>query len=244
MIKVVSCFWNASKYIDKCINSLKNQKFKDFKVFLVDDLSSDNTVEIIKNLIKDDDRFKLVVNSEKKFKLKNMDELIMNENLFSDEDIIVELDGDDWLYNNDVLGFINSKYTKNKNLWLTNGSFVYSNGRMGFSSKVNYKTVRTDNFSFSHLRTWKVHLWRQIDEESFIDQNGNYFVSAPDVAYSFPMIEMAGDKHYEFIPEILHVYNEESPFNEHKVNSAGGGLQVQANSANIIRRKPKYNPID
>lgn len=243
MIKIISCFWNASNYIEKCINSIKSQTFLDYRVFLVDDMSTDDTVKIIESLIDGDDRFIIVKNNEKKFKLKNMDELIMDESLFEDEDIIVELDGDDWLFDNNVLNLINKKYTNNKNLWLTNGSFIYSNGRFGFASKVNYKTVRQDVFTFSHLRTWKVHLWRQIDEESFLDENNEYFISAPDVAYSLPMIEMAGDKHYEFIPDILHVYNEESPFNEHKNQSAGGGLATQSQNAIKIRNKKRYKEL-
>lgn len=242
MIKVVSCFWNAENYIEKCINSVKNQTHKDFKMFLVDDVSTDKTVEKIKKLIHNDERFILIENKEKKYKLKNMDDLLMNESLFNDEDIIIELDGDDWLYNDKVLDFINTKYEKNKSLWLTNGSFVYSNGRIGFSNGVNYKTVRTDVFTFSHLRTWRVHLWRNIDETSFIDENGEYFKAAPDVAYSYPMIEMCGDKHYEFIPEILLVYNEENPHNEHKENARAGQMEQQK-CANIIRNLKKYKPL-
>lgn len=243
MIKIISCFWNASKYIEKCINSIKSQTFSNYKVFLVDDMSTDDTVKIIESLIDGDDRFILIKNDEKKFKLRNMDELIMDEGIFDDEDIIIELDGDDWLFDNNVLNLINEKYNSNKNLWLTNGSFIYSNGRFGFASKVNYQTVRQDVFTFSHLRTWKAHLWRQIDEESFLDENNEYFVSAPDVAYSLPMIEMAGNKHYEFIPNILHVYNEESPYNEHKNGSAGGGLNTQSQNAFKIRNKKKYNTL-
>ena len=114
MIVVVSCFWNAENYIEKCINSVKSQNFSDFKMFLIDDMSTDNTVEKIKNLIKNDERFVLLLNEEKKFKLKNMNELIKNKVLINDEDIIVELDGDDWLHNSNVLNLINKKYTENK----------------------------------------------------------------------------------------------------------------------------------
>ena len=57
MIKVVSCFWNAENYIEKCINSVKNQTYKDFKMFLVDDVSTDKTVEIVKSVISGDERF-------------------------------------------------------------------------------------------------------------------------------------------------------------------------------------------
>jgi glycosyltransferase involved in cell wall biosynthesis len=242
MIKVVSCFWNAENYIEKCINSVKNQTYKDFKMFLVDDVSTDKTVEIVKSVISGDERFVLIENKEKKYKLKNLDDLLMDESLFDDEDVIIELDGDDWLYNDTVLSFINDKYDKNKSLWLTNGSFIYSNGRFGFSNKANFKTVRSDTFVFSHLRTWKVHLWRNIEESSFIDVDGKYFKSAADVAFSFPMVEMCGERHYEFIPEILLVYNEENPYNDHKEGSCAG-VNDQFRCANIIRNLPKYNPI-
>ena len=50
MVKVVSCFWNAENYIEKCINSVKNQLHKNFKMYLVDDVSTDKTVEQIKKL--------------------------------------------------------------------------------------------------------------------------------------------------------------------------------------------------
>lgn len=240
MIKIISCFWNASPYITKCIDSIKSQSLRDFKVFLIDDVSTDDTVTKIQDLISDDDRFTLIVNTEKKYKLKNMDDLIMDSELIDDEDIIIELDGDDWFYHENVLKIINEKYSNNKNLWLTNGSFVYSNGQFGFSSKVNYKTIRQNIFTFSHLRTWKAHLWRNIEEESFLDLNGEYFKSAPDVAYSFPMVEMAGEKHYEFIHDILLVYNAENMYNEHKPNSAGGGPQTQVFNTQIIRGKKPY----
>ena len=242
-LTIVSAFWNASDYIEKCIMSVKNQTFTDFVMYLIDDISTDDTVNKIKNVIGYDDRFRLIVNSEKKYKLKNLDDLIIDDDLINDEDVIIELDGDDWLFDENVLQKIFDRYTKNKNLWMTNGSFIYSNGRIGFASKVNPSTVRRDPFTLSHLRTWKTHLWRSIEEESFIGPDGQYFRSAPDVAYSFPMVEMSGDKHYEFISDIMYVYNAESPYNEHKPNSSDGGLQSQSNNANFIRRMKPYRPL-
>ena len=243
MIKIVSCFWNVEKYISDCINSVTSQKLTEFKMFLIDDVSDDNTVKIIKDLIKNDDRFILIENKEKKFKLKNLDDLLMDDEKFDDEDIIVELDGDDKLFNQDSISIINNLYIQDKSLWITNGSFIYSNGQFGFSDKVNPNTIRNDVFRFSHLRTWKVHLWRNIDEESFLDNDGTYFKSAADVAYSLPMVEMSGDKHYKFISDILYVYNEENPLNDHKPGSRSGSQFEQVRSNQIIRNKKKYNKL-
>ena len=243
MIKIVSCFWNVEDYVEKCIKSVLNQNYTDFKMYLIDDVSTDNTKTIIKELIKNDNRFVLIENTEKKFKLKNLDDLLINEDEFDDEDIVVELDGDDWLYDSNVLELINEKYKTNKNLWITNGSFVYSTGTFGFFSKVNPSTVRTDTFLFSHLRTWKTHLWRNIEEESFMDVNGEYFKSGGDAAYCFPMVEMAGEKHYEYIPNILYVYNEQNPRNDHKPGSGSGSAQEQIRCSSIIRNMRKYKTL-
>ena len=43
MISIVIPCYNASLYIDKCISSLANQTYKEFKVIFVDDCSTDDT---------------------------------------------------------------------------------------------------------------------------------------------------------------------------------------------------------
>jgi glycosyltransferase involved in cell wall biosynthesis len=240
MIKFVCCFWNAEKYIKNCIKTIKSQTDRDFEVYLIDDMSTDNTVEITKKLIEGDSRFKLIVNQEKKFKLKNLDELI---NQFDDEDIIIEIDGDDFLLSPDVVSDIKKMYSDG-NVWLTNGSFMYSHGDLGFSTKCNPETVRKDVFTFSHLRTWKTFLWKAIPDSYLKDDDGSYFKSAADVAYTFSLLELAGEENYRFIPKLYYVYNAESPYNDHKIGSAtGGGHREQERCSNIIRNKTKLKKL-
>lgn len=52
--------YNVEEYLETSINSLKNQSFKDFKCVLVNDGSTDNSLELINKLIKDDNRFTVV----------------------------------------------------------------------------------------------------------------------------------------------------------------------------------------
>lgn len=49
MIDILLATYNGSKYLAEQLDSLFNQNFKDFKVLIHDDGSTDNTVEIIKN---------------------------------------------------------------------------------------------------------------------------------------------------------------------------------------------------
>jgi glycosyltransferase involved in cell wall biosynthesis len=240
MIKFVCCFWNAEKYIKNCIRTLKSQTDRDFEVYLVDDMSTDNTVGVTKKLIEGDSRFKLIINQEKKFKLRNLDELITQ---FNDEDIVIEIDGDDFLLTSDVVSDIKNIYSDGK-VWLTNGSFMYSDGNSGFSSKCNPETVRKDVFLFSHLRTWKSFLWKAIPDSYLRDDDGSYFKSAADVAYTFSLLELAGDENYRFLSKLYYVYNAESPYNDHKIGSAtGGGHREQERCSNIIRNKSKLNKL-
>lgn len=54
--------YNTSRYIERCLDSIVGQDYPNWEVIMVDDCSTDNTVEIINNYIKKDDRFKLYHN--------------------------------------------------------------------------------------------------------------------------------------------------------------------------------------
>lgn len=48
--KVIIPNYNNGKYIRKCVESAENQTFKDFSIIIVDDVSSDDSPQIIKEL--------------------------------------------------------------------------------------------------------------------------------------------------------------------------------------------------
>lgn len=53
MLGIVIANWNGEKLIDKCLLSLRNQEFKNFKVYIIDNNSQDKSKEII-NTYKND----------------------------------------------------------------------------------------------------------------------------------------------------------------------------------------------
>lgn len=50
-ISVIIPLYNAEKYIGECLNSLLVQTFKDFEVIVVDDCSTDKSVEVVENYV-------------------------------------------------------------------------------------------------------------------------------------------------------------------------------------------------
>jgi glycosyltransferase involved in cell wall biosynthesis len=214
------------------------QSYKDFKCYITDDLSTDNSVSVVKNLIKNDSRFILIENQKKYYQGGNYDQVIRNNPDISDNDIVVEIDGDDWLPDSKVLQRVSDLYEDN-NVWIANGSFRYSDGRQGFAAPpTNIDNIRNERFTATHLRTWRAFLWRAIDENYLKDDNGRYWEVAGDLAFMYPMIEMAGKENYRFMPEINYIYNEETPMNDHKVN-----MSSVIRIVNILRNKPKYNKL-
>ncbi len=56
--------YNSSKTIEASVKSVLAQTLTDFELIIVNDCSTDNTLEIIESLSKTDDRIKILVNSE------------------------------------------------------------------------------------------------------------------------------------------------------------------------------------
>jgi glycosyltransferase involved in cell wall biosynthesis len=236
---ILTGFYNAEKYIEKCLLTIMTQSHKDFTCYITHDMSTDKSVEIVKKTIKDDSRFILVNDYDKKlYQAGNFDRTIRNNKNISDDEVLIEVDGDDWLPDINVFKRINEVYS-NKNVWIANGSFKYSNGQLGFSSpQKEFSNLRNSRFTASHIRTWRAFLWRNIKEEDLKDDNGDYWQWSGDLCFMFPMLEMAGEEHYRFMNNVNYIYNAENPINEHKVD-----MSMVQNHAERIRRKTPYKRL-
>lgn len=240
--KIIIPLYNVEKWIKKCIRSVKLQEYKNFQCILIDDISTDNSKSIIENEIKDDNRFHLITNIEKGYALKNIFNGINYSNP-NDNDIILTIDGDDWLASKNVLDVL-IKYYEQDDCLMTYGSYIeYPNGNVGKFSKqipnhvIDNNLYRNYEWSSSHLRTCKYLLWNKIDKKDFLDSNGQFYKITCDLAIMFPMLEMAGHK-AKYVKEILYTYNVENLLNDHKLNNA-----EQIKIEREIRGKQKYNKL-
>ena len=58
-ISIIVPVYNVEKYVKKCIKSLMSQTLKDIEIIVVDDGSTDNSMSIVEELAKDDERIKI-----------------------------------------------------------------------------------------------------------------------------------------------------------------------------------------
>ena len=244
--KIVVPMYNVEKWVGNTIRTIKKQNYKNFECVVIDDISTDSSFSIVEDLIKDDERFHLIKNKEKKFALRNIYEGIeyLSPN---NKDIIVTVDGDDWLYNYDVLNKLDEVYNQ-ENCFITYGEYTklndlkrglaIPNGSEPFPRHVVENSLfRQYRWISSHLRTFKYGLWNKIKKEDLLDEDGNFFRMAWDLAFMLPMLEMAQERH-KFIPDILYVYNNDNPINDFKVDTP---LQLKTDA--YIRKKERYKRI-
>lgn len=60
LISIIIPFYNASKYIERCLKSVIEQTYKTIEIILVDDGSTDNSIDITKEFLKFDERIKII----------------------------------------------------------------------------------------------------------------------------------------------------------------------------------------
>ena len=233
---IVTAFYNAESFIERCIGSIVSQDYKNYRVLFIDDASTDNGFDLIDN----DDRFIKIKNQENKGLLYNYAYYLP---LYAnDDDIIVVVDGDDALQGNKVLSYLNDFYNEHACM-VTYGQSVWTDGRKGFArpyTEQEFKNLRKTQFIASHLRTFKYQCFKEIYNQDsqldcFKDKNGEYLKAAPDVAIMFPVMEIAGFERVKYIDKILHIYNFHNPLSEHNVHQ-----QLQWDCHSIVSNKKPF----
>jgi glycosyltransferase involved in cell wall biosynthesis len=247
-LKIVVPIRNAESWIGQCINSISAQNYNGrWNCIIIDDASTDGTVEKIKDAIGSiqsteiRNKFEVKFNSKRVGALENF--IFGFKQLCAEqepESVLIQIDGDDWLFSDVVFQIIEQAYTQT-GCWMTWGNYIeWPLGVLGMAKPmpnewhVN-KSYRSQPWVMSHLRTFKSHLWHSIKDEDLRDMNGNYYDVTWDLAHMFPMIEMAQERSC-FIPYVLYCYNRNNPLSDDKIYR-----ERQLRFESEIRSKKQYD---
>ena len=63
-ISIFTCCYNHEKYLERCINSILKQTYQNWELVCVDDKSTDNSLKILQDFAKKDQRIKVVEKKE------------------------------------------------------------------------------------------------------------------------------------------------------------------------------------
>ena len=120
-ISIIVAVYNTEKYVEKTLISLLNQTYKNIEIIVIDDKSTDNSNKIIKKIMKQDDRIKLIEN-EKNSGLSYSRNIGLKN---STGDYIGYIDSDDYISENYYESLINNMLKNKADLGICDMKIVY-----------------------------------------------------------------------------------------------------------------------
>lgn len=116
-ISIIIPVYNKEKYLDKCLQSILSQSFRDYEVICVDDGSTDFSLTILKEYANDNNNFKVFSKnnegpgSARNYGLKK-----------ASGEYILFLDADDYITDDTLEGLYNTAYSNDSDLVLFNAT--------------------------------------------------------------------------------------------------------------------------
>ncbi|MCU1244625.1 MAG: putative Glycosyl transferase [Acidobacteria bacterium] len=239
MLKVIVNCGPCEDWIGHCLSSLRNQSFRDWEAYVTVDPCGDLTWQRAIEGSRFDPRIHITRNQRRQFSMRNLVEGVARSGA-GPEEVIVVLDGDDWLMHDDALRIIARTYATT-GCWMTYGSWTSNDPlRPGCWPAYADTTTnfRTGRWLATAVRTWKKWLWDLIDPADFRDPYGDYFRVVEDLACMFPMMEMSTLRHMRHISDVLMLYNRTNPNNTVDIM----GDEMEENDR-CIRSRPRYRAL-
>lgn len=219
IVVVITSFNNKDWYKEN-LDSVYKQNYTNYHLIYIDDCSKDGTGDLVKEYIHrigQDYRTTLILNQEWESQMANHYKAV---HMCDDNDIVLHLDGDDRFYDENVFSKINEVYS-NEDIWMTLGRPLFSTGQRWRETPAHIMetiqkniSYRQHGWSFTHLRTFRAWLFKHIKLQDLL-YKGNFanISPAPDVAFSYPMLEMAA-YHNCVLDDLLYIVNVKNPLSQ------------------------------
>jgi glycosyltransferase involved in cell wall biosynthesis len=240
---IVSAQRNMGETALRCLESVQNQEYERRLVqhIFIDDASTDATPEIVNNWLQEhpDHRVTFIRNTERVGMLANN---LAGFRLADDDDIGIELNGDDWLPDRGVLRFLNKVYDDD-DVWMTYNTLRQTDGTIVFQLPPpreirRLRDYRQAPWMTSHLRTFRVGLYHVVPDQYLKDPTTGYFWDmAPDMAVYLAMLEMAGE-------HARHIYRITCTYHPHAMSEHIRDRDAQLAADQRIRALPPCRALE
>ena len=66
LVSIITPMFNSDRFIERTIQSVSCQTYKNWEMIIVDDASTDKSIDIVRAMAKDEKRIKLILSNENK----------------------------------------------------------------------------------------------------------------------------------------------------------------------------------
>ena len=159
-IKILILNWNGNSIISRCLDSINNTKYPNYSIDVIDNGSTDDSIEIIKNNYPDimlhilDENIGYAKGYNAIFKKLRKDEsidyyLILNNDTVINDNLLDVLYGNSLKYGPDNIYGPKIKYLDKDILWFSGG---YYNKYLGFTKHMGIRSYE-DNIFYKKNRS-------------------------------------------------------------------------------------------
>lgn len=208
MISILMPVYNAGDYLYKSIGSIQAQTVQDFEIIAVNDGSTDNSLEILQALAREDQRIRIITREEKGYAIT------MNEALDAAQgEFVLNVDPDDWLEPNmlekmlnemdDDVDFVKCSFV----FELPEGKqeeYYYTDEAVEFCPRKLPPEMKMRFFA-SQIAIWTCLIRRSFIEKHHIRLHETEGAAYQDTAFVFFINSLA--EKVRVIPDILYHYN-------------------------------------
>lgn len=224
-LSIVIPVYNLAQYIEKCLNSIINQPFKDYEIICVNDGSTDNSLEVL-NRYKD----KIIIIDKE----NEGSGIARNTGIDRAQgEYIFFIDGDDWIEDNVLEKIVNKADELNTDILIFGGlSYYGAKGQNGGYSKnklpkkyfnrvFSSKDIKKDVFKFPSTP------WSKLYRREFLLKNNIRFQNIKVGQDQLPFFHsMITAERIAILPENIYCYRK---------NRQG--------SAMTVKKKKNFSPI-
>lgn len=203
--------YNCEKEISQTLMSIFSQSYDDWRVILIDDVSTDDTTKVAKELVEALGYRKRVMFVKREEKYGEVRNTVEEIKWIADREVVVRLDGGDWLTDNDTLWYLNQIYKEHKPAvcW-TAQRWAYTSYGISAQMKLQpNQSVYEHPWVSSHLKTFRAEALKKVNPRNFYDDEGNWIMIACDQAIFLPMMHLAVKENLPlvFLPLVCYHYN-------------------------------------
>ena len=251
--KIVIPSYNNEKWVEPNVASIINQTYKNYEVLYINDASTDNTPNLVQKIIDDYNlnNWKLLnweTNKQRGYNVNPNSPHIIDFMDGKDEDILMFVDGDDWLIDENVLENLNNFYNTNHCWMAYGGMYTYPSSNKAYPQNTSYssyvhenKLYRKDAWRASHLRSFKWFLYKNIKKEDLIySKTGEYYYNAEDLAVSFYCLEMCPPHKIGVLDFPSYAYNESPEIVQRGLQRQNNDISDPNGQEAEIRSKTPY----
>ena len=215
-IDILMASYNSEKYIESQINSILNQTYNDYHIYINDDISTDNTLNILQNYKKQHNNIFSINQNSKRLGIKENFSALMDK---STADYIMFSDHDDVWFNNKIEITYNEMTALEKKYSASTPLLVFT-----YKAVMSAGWIAVKNNNLYYYRQRKSGAMNQGRKEKMFQDRMEY------MAERFETVT-------DYFPELYREYLDNLTDNLIRFKTEAGEYADICNSATVLQKK-------